>query len=236
MNKGRSKKAGLTIFLLIIAVIVIVIMGIYIYKTTTEETNMNNSQNTTIDTNNTIVDTNNTIVDNNNTIVDTNNTIVNNTNTIADTNNTIVDNNNTITDTNNTIVDTNDTTNNKEDNSDIVGTWNTYQAIDAQTAEKIDDLTEIFGSSYRTYGSFLKLNNDGTFLDSIYPVTTGETSTNGTYTIEKDYYKLGDCYIFLNYSDGRTVTVQRIYYEDNTPVLSYYTNGDKYQFDFKKQD
>lgn len=187
MNKGRSKKAGLTIFLLIIAVIVIVIMGIYIYKTTTEETNMNNSQNTTIDTNN-------------------------------------------------TIVDTNDTTNNKEDNSDIVGTWNTYQAIDAQTAEKTDDLTEIFGSSYRTYGSFLKLNNDGTFLDSIYPVTTGETSTNGTYTIEKDYYKLGDCYIFLNYSDSRTVTVQRIYYEDNTPVLSYYTNGDKYQFDFKKQD
>ena len=150
-----------------------------------------------------------------------------NMNTLNNSQNTTIDANNTITNTNN---------DSKENNSDIVGTWNTYQAIDSQTAEKIDDLTEIFGSSYRTYGSFLKLNNDGTFLDSIYPVTTGETSTNGTYTIEKDYYKLGDCYIFLNYSDGRTVTVKRVYYEDNTPVLSYYTNGEQYQFDLKKQD
>jgi len=183
MNKGRSKKAGLTIFLLIIAVIVIVIMGIYIYKTTTEETNMNNSQNTTIDANNTITNTNN---------------------------------------------------DSKENNSDIVGTWNTYQAIDSQTAEKIDDLTTIFGSSYTSYGSYLKLNEDGTFLDSIYPITSGETSTTGTYTVEKDYYELGDCYVFLKYSDGRTVTIQQVNYGDNIPVLSYYPDGSQYQFDLKK--
>ena len=151
-----------------------------------------------------------------------------NMNTLNNSQNTTIDANNTITNTN-----IND---NNENNSDIVGTWNTYQAIDAKTAEKIGDLTAIFGSSYTSYGSYLKLNEDGTFLDSIYPITSGETSTTGTYTVEKDYYELGDCYVFLKYSDGRTVTVKRIYYEDNTPVLSYYTNGDKYQFDFKKQD
>lgn len=122
----------------------------------------------------------------------------------------------------------------QENNNNIIGTWNTYQAIDSQTAEKIDDLTSIFGSSYASYGSYLKLNEDGTFLDSIYPITSGETSTTGTYTVEKDYYKLGDCYIFLKYSDGRTVTIQQVNYGDNIPVLSYYPDGSKYQFDLKK--
>jgi len=179
------------ILLLIIAIIVIVAVGIFISKTDSEENNMNtlnNSQNTTIDSNNII----------NNTITNTN----------------INDNN--------------------ENNSDIVGTWNTYQAIDAKTAEKIGDLTAIFGSSYTSYGSYLKLNEDGTFLDSIYPITSGETSTTGTYTVEKDYYELGDCYVFLKYSDGRTVTIKQVNYGDNIPVLSYYPDGSQYQFDLKK--
>ena len=148
-----------------------------------------------------------------------------NTNTLNNSQNTTIDANNTITNTNN---------DSKENNSDIVGTWNTYQAIDSQTAEKIDDLTTIFGSSYTSYGSYLKLNEDGTFLDSIYPITSGETSTTGTYTVEKDYYELGDCYVFLKYSDGRTVTIQQVNYGDNIPVLSYYPDDSKYQFDLKK--
>ena len=148
-----------------------------------------------------------------------------NTNTLNNSQNTTIDANNTITNTNN---------DSKENNSDIVGTWNTYQAIDSQTAEKIDDLTAIFGSSYTSYGSYLKLNEDGTFLDSIYPITSGETSTTGTYTVEKDYYELGDCYVFLKYSDGRTVTIKQVNYGDNIPVLSYYPDGSQYQFDLKK--
>ena len=141
------------------------------------------------------------------------------------------DTNNTNNIINNTVINTND---NKENNSDIVGTWNTYQAVDSETAEKTDDLTSIFGSSFTSYGSYLKLNEDGTFLDSIYPVTTGETSVTGTYTVEKDYYTLGDCYVFLKYSDGRTLTIQQVNYGDNIPVLTYYPDDSKYQFNLKK--
>ena len=154
----------------------------------------------------------------------------NNMNTLDNSQNTTTNTNNII---NNSIINNNNN-DNKENNSDIVGTWNTYQAIDSQTAEKIDDLTAIFGSSYASYGSYLKLNEGGTFLDSIYPITTGETSVTGTYTVEKDYYELGDCYVFLKYSDGRTLNLKQVNYGDNIPVLSYYPEGSQYQFDLKK--
>ena len=134
----------------------------------------------------------------------------------------------------NVTIDINNTINNGTESDDIVGTWRTYQAIDSETAEKIDNLTTIFGTSYISYGSYLELNEDGTFLDCIYPITTDETSITGTYTIEKDYFKLGDCYIFLKYSDGRTLTIQQVDYGDNIPVLVYYPDDSQYQFDLKK--
>lgn len=134
----------------------------------------------------------------------------------------------------NVAIDINNTVNNDKESNDIVGTWRTYQAIDSKTAEKIDNLTMIFGTSYISYGSYLELNEDGTFFDCIYPITTDETSTTGTYTIERDYYKLGDCYIFLKYSDDRTLTIQQVDYGDNIPVLVYYPDECQYQFDLKK--
>lgn len=134
----------------------------------------------------------------------------------------------------NATIDTNNAVNNDKESNDIVGTWRTFQAIDSKTAEKIDNLTTIFGTSYISYGSYLELNEDGTFLDCIHPITTDETSTTGTYTIERDYYKLGDCYIFLKYSDDRTLTIQEVDYGDNIPVLVYYPDDSQYQFDLKK--
>ena len=127
----------------------------------------------------------------------------------------------------------------KESNSakenEIIGRWNTYRAIEITTATEITNLAEVFGSSIK-YGSYLQLNEDGTFLDNISPVTDGSKSVKGTYIIQNNYKKLGDCYIVLNYDDGRTERLQRVYYDDsNVPSLSTeYNQGDIYQFDLKK--
>lgn len=125
-------------------------------------------------------------------------------------------------------------TENEESNEDVIGVWNTYQLIKAEDGEIIQNLSNVLGTAYIQYGSYLKLNEDGTFLDAIYSVTSGELSTEGTYTVAKDYYRVGDCYVFLNYLDGRTKTFMRIYYEDNVPVLSYFEEGETYQIDLKK--
>ena len=122
------------------------------------------------------------------------------------------------------------------ENEDIIGVWNTFQLIDAENGEVIQNLSSVLGTAYIQYGSYLELKEDGTFLDAIYPVTSGELSTEGTYTIAKDYYNLGDCYVFLNYSDGRTKTFMVIYYEDNVPVLSYFEEGETYQIDLKIEE
>ena len=122
------------------------------------------------------------------------------------------------------------------ENEDIIGVWNTFQLIDAENGEVIQNLSNVLGTAYIQYGSYLELKEDGTFLDAIYPVTSGELSTEGTYTIAKDYYKIGDCYVFLNYSDGRTKTFMVIYYEDNVPVLSYFEEGETYQIDLKIEE
>ena len=138
------------------------------------------------------------------------------------------------TDENNISDDEPNITENEESNEDIIGVWNTFQLIDAEKGEIIQNLSNVLGTGYIQYGSYLELKEDGTFLDAIYPITSGELSTEGTYTIAKDYYKLGDCYVFLNYSDERTKTFMRIYYEDDVPVLSYFEEGETYQVDLKK--
>ena len=136
--------------------------------------------------------------------------------------------------TNNIVEEEPNVTENEESNEDIVGVWNTFQLIDGNNGEIIQNLSNVLGTAYIQYGSYLELKEDGTFLDAIYPVTSGELSTEGTYTIARDYYKVGDCYVFLNYSDGRTKTFMVIYYEDNVSVLSYFEEGETYQIDLKK--
>ena len=95
----------------------------------------------------------------------------------------------------------NSDSNQKNDDEEIVGIWKTFEAIDSQTGEKTQNLTKIFGSSYLSFGSTLKLNEDGTFLDSIYPITSNEVSVEGIYRIKRDLYNPGDCYILLTYTD-----------------------------------
>ena len=126
--------------------------------------------------------------------------------------------------------------NNKEKtNDDFIGKWNAIKAVDVKTGEETINLRDVFGSSYGEFGSYLELNEDGTFVDAIVPITDGSKSNTGKYTIERDYYKVGDTYIFLTYSDGNKDTLQRINLDDNGEpylVLDTFING--YQLYFKK--
>ena len=213
MEKKKSIKLS-TIFL-ILDLIVIAVMGYCIYKL----------YNDNITANKEVEELNDKIISLEEKIDELKETEKENDNISIDSNK-----NNTI----NNNVNSTDIEENEETNEDIVGIWNTYQLIKAEDGEIIQNLSSVLGTAYTQYGSYLKLNEDGTFLDAIHPITSGELSTEGTYTIEKDYYKLGDCYVFLNYSDGRTKTFMRIYYEENVPVLSYFEEGEVYQIDLKK--
>lgn len=124
--------------------------------------------------------------------------------------------------------------------NEYIGKWNTYQVTDFATGETTDNLRLVFGSSYSAYGSYFELKEDGTFKDGIDPVGNGEYATDGTYEIQENYYKAGDCYIFLTYSDGTKRQIQRIYKDDNNvPVLSLQILKDdgvtpSIQYDMKK--
>lgn len=232
MEKKESFKISLSTFFLIISIIIIIIMAIYICiekrnsnkEVASLESNAINMQEKIdnlqekIDSISNIVDTN-SISKNNST-----STSYNTTNTTENSTSSNLSNNT-----------TNENSQNTE-NSDLIGSWNTVSAVDTSTWNYIDNLTEVFGSSYLTYGSSLTLNSDGTFIDSIYPTTSGEASTKGTYTINKSYYVPGDRVVILNYSDGKQKLFKVIYQEENIPSLMMDVSaGEKYQFNMEKQ-
>lgn len=204
----KKKSISLSTIFLILTLIIISVMGYFIYKLYNDNLIANNKVEKLNDKINKLEET-----------IDELEETKNNNISIDSYTSNIIDNN---------------ITEDEEKNKDIIGVWNTYQLIDSETGEVIQNLSNVLGTAYIQYGSYLKLNEDGTFLDAIEPVTSGELSTEGTYTIEKNYYKEGDCYVFLNYSDGRTKTFMIIYYEDNNPVLSYFESGEPYQIDLKK--
>ena len=122
---------------------------------------------------------------------------------------------------------------NSPKNTELIGLWKTFQATDSETDKIITDLTQIFGTAYLSFGSTLKLNDDGTFLDSIYPITSNEVSVKGTFKIKRDLYEDGDCYVFLTYSD-ETEKKFVVTYENKVPILSSSNTDQDYQFDLKK--
>ena len=124
---------------------------------------------------------------------------------------------------------------NEKSNDEIIGKWNAVSAVNSETGEKIENLRDIFGSSYSQYGSYIELKSDGTFTDAIKPITNGSKATTGTYEIKKDYNKQGDLYVLLTYSDGTEAKLQRVIIdESNTFYLVLENFIDGYQFTFKK--
>lgn len=133
---------------------------------------------------------------------------------------------NTTTSNSTTSSDSNKVTSSETEDSEIIGKWNTQKVSDLKANETYDNLKDLYGSSYLEFGSYLQLNDDGTFVDAINPVTDGSTSTEGKYKILRSYNKLGDCYVELTYSDGRTEMLQRVYYDNTeTPYLTF-NSGD----------
>ena len=131
--------------------------------------------------------------------------------------------------------ESNDTNNFQTESIDeeMEGKWNTYRAINSEGED--ENLTSIFGTAYIQLGSYLQLNEDGTFLDAINPVTDGSNSVKGTYEILRNYNKIGDCYVKLNYEDGNTKILQKIYYEDNVASLTMKIGAEEgYYLDLKK--
>ena len=108
--------------------------------------------------------------------------------------------------------------NDLSDNSDIIGKWNTYEMIDSKTA-KVLEPREVFGSGYGGI-SYLELKEDGTFKDFISPISSSEFIDEGKYEVKRNYNRNGDCYVILNYLDGRSLTLQKEYLSsDNIPSL-----------------
>lgn len=147
-------------------------------------------------------------------------------NTNTTTTNTNTTNSNTTTSSDTTSSSSNAITSSETEDSEIIGKWNTQKVSDLKANETYDNLKDLYGSSYLEFGSYLQLNDDGTFVDAINPVTDGSTSTEGKYKILRSYNKLGDCYVELTYSDGRTEMLQRVYYDNTeTPYLTF-NSGD----------
>lgn len=124
--------------------------------------------------------------------------------------------------------------NDLSDNSDIIGKWNTYEMIDSKTA-KVLEPREVFESGYGGI-SYLELKEDGTFKDFISPISSSEFIDEGKYEIKRNYNRNGDCYVILNYLDGRSLTLQKEYLSsDNIPslVVPLNSKGD-YEYHLKK--
>ena len=130
----------------------------------------------------------------------------------------------------------NDLEDNKDNLSDdIIGKWDTVSAVNSEDGKETNNLKDVFGSSYSQYGSYLELKEDGTFIDAIQPISNGSRSTTGKYTIEKNYNKPGDCYVFLSYSDGTEDKLQRVVLDESNTyylVLDGFING--YQLTLRK--
>ena len=77
------------------------------------------------------------------------------------------------------------------------------------------------------YGRFLFYPKGGD-SDVLIPVIT-----SGTYEILRNYYKMGDCYVQLEYSNGETITAQRVF-RDNTNTAYLTFNRDNLSYDLKK--
>ena len=118
---------------------------------------------------------------------------------------------------------------------DMIGKWNTVSAVNSIDGCETKNIKDVFGSSYLQYGSYLELNEDGTFNNAIQPITDGSKSNAGKYEIKRDYYELGDCYVILSYYDGNEEKLQRVFLDDSNTaylVLDNLING--YQLTLKK--
>lgn len=115
--------------------------------------------------------------------------------------------------------------------SEFIGIWNTYEAVNSKTGKIFEELEDVFGEDYLSYGSFIKLNANGTFWDATNPKTSESLENEGTYIIEK---KNEESYIVLKYDNGKTKELN-FNKDEGKNILSLDGKGEAYQYKFKKQ-
>lgn len=111
----------------------------------------------------------------------------------------------------------------------ITGKWNTYRIINRETGEE-ENFMNVFGSSYREYGSYIEIKDDNTFLDCTSPIQSSESPVGTKYLLTKDTEVDEDKYlgIELNYSDKSLINTHIIYLSNDDEPTLIYPYGEQY--------
>lgn len=117
-------------------------------------------------------------------------------------------------------------------NEMLTGDWE-FKNVTDKNRKEISSM-EVFGSS-GVNGYFTFLEN-GRFINNLTGGNSSEFINEGKYEVKRNYNKYGDCYMILNYIDGRSLTFQRVYFsDDKVPTLVSSTNGKSgYEYYLKK--
>ena len=111
----------------------------------------------------------------------------------------------------------------------ISGKWNTYRVIDRETGKE-ESFMNVFGSSYREYGSYIEIKDDNTFLDCTSPIQSSESPVGTNYSLTKDTEVDDDKYlgIELNYSDKSLIDTHIVYLLNDEEPTFIYPYDEKY--------
>ena len=111
----------------------------------------------------------------------------------------------------------------------ISGKWNTYRVIDRETGKE-ESFMNVFGSSYREYGSYIEIKDDNTFLDCTSPIQSSESPVGTNYSLTKDTEVDDDKYlgIELNYSDKSLIDTHIVYLLNDEEPTFIYPYGEQY--------
>ena len=119
----------------------------------------------------------------------------------------------------------------KEDEKKFAGRWNNFKAISKETNEEVP-LGDIFGSSVGQFGSYIELDEDGSFKECITPITEGLEDITGTYALREN--STGKFQMYLEYNDGRLEKLDIEQTSNTSCNLILNSNNYDYIFYFSK--
>lgn len=111
----------------------------------------------------------------------------------------------------------------------ITGKWNTYRIINRETGEE-ENFMNVFGSSYREYGSYIEIKEDNTFLDCTSPIQSSESPVGTDYSLTKNSESDDNKYlgVELNYSDKSSIDTHIVYLSNDDEPTLIYPYGEQY--------
>ena len=109
------------------------------------------------------------------------------------------------------------------------GKWNTYRIINRETGEE-ENFMNVFGSSYREYGSYIEIKDDNTFLDCTSPIQSSESPVGTDYSLTKNSESDDNKYlgVELNYNDKSSIDTHIVYLSNDDEPTLIYPYGEQY--------